>query len=59
MPWTPAQHRLFEAAKHDAAIAKAHGMTQQKAGMMADEGIKKQAKRKGLLGAANGRTTQA
>lgn len=41
MPWSPAQHRLFEAAAHNPAIAKAHGMSQQKAAGMASEGIKK------------------
>lgn len=41
MPWTPAQHRLFEAAAHNPAIAKAHGIPQPKAAKMADEGIKR------------------
>lgn len=41
MPWTPAQHRLFEAAAHNQAVAKSHGMTPQKASQMASEGIKK------------------
>ncbi len=40
MPWTPAQVRLFRAAEHNPAIAKAHGMTQAKAGQMASEGVK-------------------
>lgn len=40
MPWTLAQHRLFEAAAHNPAIAKSHGMTPQKAVGMASEGIK-------------------
>ncbi len=40
-PWTPAQHRLFEAAPHSPSIAKAHGIPQQKAAAMASEGIKK------------------
>ncbi len=41
MPWTPAQHRLFEAAAHSPQIAKAHGIPQAKAVSMASEGIKK------------------
>lgn len=40
MPWTPAQHRLFEAAAHDPAIAKRKGIPQQQAATMASEGIK-------------------
>ena len=40
MPWTPAQHRLFEAAAHNPAIAKAKGIPTQKAAKMAAEGIK-------------------
>lgn len=44
MPWSPSQHRLFEAAAHDPAIAKAHGIGQAKAATMASEGIKGQAK---------------
>lgn len=42
MPWTPAQHRLFEAAAHDPAIAKSKGIPQAKAATMASEGIKKE-----------------
>ena len=41
MPYTPAQHRLFEAAAHNPAIAKAKGIPQAKAATMASEGIKK------------------
>jgi hypothetical protein len=40
MPWTPAQHRLFEAAAHNPSIAKTRGIPQQKASQMASEGIK-------------------
>lgn len=40
MPWTPAQHRLFQAAAHNPAIAKQHGMSQSKAATMAAEGVK-------------------
>jgi hypothetical protein len=41
MPWTPAQHRLFEAAAHNPAIAKSKGIPQAQAAKMASEGIKK------------------
>jgi hypothetical protein len=41
MPWTPAQHRLFEAAAHNPSVAKRVGIPQQKAAGMASEGIKK------------------
>ena len=41
MPWSPAQHRLFEAAAHDPAVAKRVGIPQQKAAGMASEGVKK------------------
>ena len=41
MPWTPAQHRLFEAAAHDPKIAAARGIKQGDAKRMASEGIKK------------------
>lgn len=40
MPWSPAQHRLFEAAAHDPAVAKRVGIPQQKAAQMASEGVK-------------------
>lgn len=40
MPYTPAQHRLFEAAAHDKTIATQHGMSQTKAAEMAHEAIK-------------------
>jgi hypothetical protein len=43
MPWTPAQHRLFEAAAHNPSIAKQRGIPQAKAKKMASEGIKKSA----------------
>lgn len=46
MPWSVAQNALFRAAEHNPAIAKSHGMTQQKAGQMAHEGIKSDAKSK-------------
>ena len=41
MPWTPAQHRLFEAAAHNPSVAKHVGIPQGKAAKMAHEGIKK------------------
>lgn len=40
MPWTPAQHRLFEAAAHNPAIAKKTGIPQGQAQKMASEGVK-------------------
>ena len=40
MPWSPKQHRLFEAAAHSPAIAQKYGIPQQKAATMASEGIK-------------------
>ena len=40
MPWTLAQHRLFEAAAHNPEIAKRKGIPQAKAAQMASEGIK-------------------
>ena len=43
MPWTAKQHRLFEAAAHNPAIAAAHGIAPQKAAQMAAEGVKRQA----------------
>ena len=41
MPYTEKQHRLFQAAAHNKAIAKKHGMSQAKAKKMAAEGVKK------------------
>jgi hypothetical protein len=40
MPYTPAQHRLFEAAAHSPQIAQAHGIPVGSAQKMASEGIK-------------------
>lgn len=45
MPWSPAQHRLFEAASHDASVAKRVGIPQDKAKQMASEGVKKDPKK--------------
>jgi hypothetical protein len=45
MPWSPAQHRLFEAAAHDASVAKRVGIPQDKAKQMASEGVKKDPKK--------------
>jgi hypothetical protein len=41
LPWSPAQHRLFEAAAHNPQVAAKVGIPQQKAATMAAEGIKK------------------
>jgi len=41
MPWSPAQHRLFEAAAHNPSVAQRVGIPQAKASQMASEGIKK------------------
>ncbi len=46
MPYTGSQHRLFEAAAHNPAVAKRVGIPQQKAQAMASEGVKKDAKTK-------------
>lgn len=43
MPWSPAQHRLFEAAAHDKKIADVRGLTQEEADKLAKEGVKKAA----------------
>jgi hypothetical protein len=43
MPWTPAQHRLFEAAAHDPTVARARGISHEDAARMAHEGIKRMA----------------
>ena len=40
MPWTAAQHRLFEAAAHNPVLAQRVGIPQNKAQNMAKEGIK-------------------
>jgi hypothetical protein len=41
MPWSSKQHKLFEAAAHDADIAREHGMSQKEARKLANEGVKK------------------
>ena len=41
MPWTEKQHRLFEAAAHNPAVAKRVGIKQKDAKRMAAEGVKK------------------
>lgn len=46
MPWSPRQHRLFEAAANNPAIAKKVGIPQAKAARMAHEGIKRPVVRK-------------
>jgi hypothetical protein len=40
MPYTPKQHRLFEAAAHNSTIAKQFGIPMKKAKEMASEGVK-------------------
>lgn len=45
MPWTPKQHRLFEAAARSPEVAKRTGIPQAKAAMMASEGIKPENKK--------------
>ena len=47
MPWSPAQHRLFEGIAHGSIAPKA-GLTKQKAAGMASEGIKRQSLAKAL-----------
>jgi hypothetical protein len=45
MPYTLQQHKLFEAAAHDKSVAKRVGIPQEKAKMMASEGVKKDPKK--------------
>ncbi len=45
MPWTPAQHRLFEAAAHNTDVARRVGIPVDKAKQMASEGIKDKPKK--------------
>ena len=45
MPWSSSQHRLFEAAAHSSEVAKRVGIPQDKAAMMAKEGVKKDPKK--------------
>lgn len=45
MPWSPAQHRLFQAAAHNPSVAKRVGIPQDKAKQMASEGVKKDPKK--------------
>lgn len=40
MPWTPKQHRMFEAAAHDPKVAHRVGIPTNTAKMMAAEGVK-------------------
>jgi hypothetical protein len=46
MPWSPKQHRLFEAGAHDPEVAREHGMSQAEARKLAEEGVKKDAARR-------------
>ena len=41
MPYLPQQHRLFESAAHNPAVAQRVGIPQQQAAKMASEGVKK------------------
>lgn len=41
MPYTEKQHRLFQAAAHNPAIAKKTGISQAEAKKMAAKGVKK------------------
>ena len=41
MPWSVAHNALFRAAAHNPGIARSHNLSQQKAGQMAAEGIKR------------------
>jgi len=45
MPWTEKQHKLFQAAAHNPSIAKRVGIPQEKAAMMASEGVKRDPKK--------------
>jgi hypothetical protein len=45
MPYTAKQHALFQAAAHDPAIAKKHGISQADARKMAAEGVKDKKKK--------------
>jgi hypothetical protein len=56
MPWTPSQHRLFEAAAHNASIAKRVGIPQAQAARMASEGVKSDEKRKALAAGLRGKS---
>lgn len=44
MPWSPKQHRLFEAAAHNPAVAKRVGIPTAQAAKMASEGVKPKSK---------------
>lgn len=41
MPWSPKQHRLFEAAANDPEVAERRGLSREKAQKLADEGVRK------------------
>jgi hypothetical protein len=42
MPWSNKQHKLFEAAAHNPAVAKRVGIPQGQAQKMASEGVKRE-----------------
>jgi hypothetical protein len=48
MPYTLKQHKLFEAAAHNPAVAKAKGMSTATAKRLAKEGVKRKPVRKVL-----------
>jgi len=45
MPWTQAQHRLFEAAANSKEVAAKVHIPQEQASKMASEGVKKDPKK--------------
>jgi hypothetical protein len=49
LPWSKSQHKLFEAAAHNPAVAKSSGIPQAKAKQMAAEGIKDKPKKMAAL----------
>ncbi len=49
MPWSGAQHRLFELAAHNPAAAKRVGIPQAQAVKMAAEGVKSKTKKLGEM----------
>lgn len=54
-PYSPPQHRLFEAAANSPSVAKRVGIPQQQASKMASEGVKSSTKAK-LSAALRSRT---
>ena len=52
MPWSDKQHRLFQAAAHNPAIARSSGIPQGQARKMAAEGVKSKGIKRGPMMAA-------